>query len=87
LGEAICADELHEHLRQGADLMRRDGIDAEEVSWIERCQRLVLRQEIVRSKTAIAAGLLAGDDVTDACLRLAEQHARSYPLVRLAGAA
>lgn len=88
LGESILADALHEHLRRGADVMRSDGLTADEVAWIEGCQALVTQQEMVRSKTTLARALLEGDDVTHACRVLFGEHLEMFGSpVRLAGAA
>lgn len=90
-GETLFADALHQHLSVGSRMLRdlcRGGLTPEVERWIEASQSLVLRQEIVASRTALARALLEGDDVTPACLRLATQHVERFgPLVRLSDAA
>lgn len=91
LGAILLADALYEHLRQGADLLRSrcpGGLGAHEEAWVERSHSLVMQQEIDAAKTALARSLLEGDDVTDACLKLAMHSVARYgPLIRLVEAA
>lgn len=91
IGESLFAERLYGHLKGMADWLREtfpDGVPAYAEQWIETSHALVMQQEIAASKVTLAAKLLEGDDVTDACLRLAWQHAERYgPILRLAGAA
>jgi hypothetical protein len=91
LGAALLADALYEHLRRGADLLRArcpGGLGANEEEWVEQSHSLVMQKEIDAAKTALARSLLEGEDVTDACLKLAMHSYERYgPLLRLADAA
>ena len=91
LGKALLADGLYDHLRRGADLFRElcpGGVGPDVEAWIEASHGLVMQGEIDAAKTALARSLLEGDDVTDACLRLAvASYDRYGPLLRLVDAA
>ena len=90
-GAAMLADRGFAIARRGADLMRArasGGLAPEEMAWLEEVHAFVMATEIYAAKIALVRALTDDEDVTDACLRLAQQSVDRYgPLLRLADVA